>query len=80
MPGEYVVSFSYEVLGKTYRGKYFAGSPHENRETFEILYDPNHPQRNTGSGDAGNKWMKVTFWVAGAALAALILWLQQKFS
>jgi hypothetical protein len=79
-PGEYVVTFAYEVLGKEYRGWYFAGSPREEGKTFEILYDPRHPKRNTGSEYRGSIWMKAAALIFGGCLAAFLIWLQHKIS
>ena len=73
-PGEYVVTFAYEVLGKTYEGWYFAGSPAEKGRTFEILYDPLHPKRNTGSEYRGSIWMRVVAWTVAGAVGAILIW------
>src|SRR3954466_4122736 len=73
--GQYVVTFAYEVLGKTYRGWYFAGSPAEEGKTFEILYDPRHPKRNTGSEYRGSVWLKVVVGIFAGVFGALLIWL-----
>ena len=78
IPGEYVVKFSYEVHGTTFRGWYFAGTFHEPGETFEILYDPLHPEKNTRSENQGPTWARITAWVVGAALTLLLIWLSHK--
>jgi hypothetical protein len=76
-PAEYVITFSYIAQGKTYVGKYKAGSPAEDGHTFEIQYDPSRPERNTGS-DEQRLWVRVTVWVAGGTLAFLIIWLSNR--
>jgi hypothetical protein len=48
VPPEYQVSFSYEVNGRSFAGTFRANSPQERGHTFEILYDPQNPCRNTG--------------------------------
>ncbi len=54
---EYVVSFSYEAQGRSYKGRYKSGVPRENGYSFEIVYDPEKPERNTASEDPENGWM-----------------------
>ena len=78
VPGEYVVKFSYEVHGTTFRGWYFAGTFHEPGETFEILYDPLCPDKNTGSENQGPTWARISAWVVGAALTAFFIWLSHR--
>jgi hypothetical protein len=75
---EYVITFSYIAQGKTYVGKYKAGSPEEDGHTFEIQYDPSHPERNTGSDEHPNLWVRVSVWIAGGTLAFLIIWLSNR--
>jgi hypothetical protein len=74
------VTFAYEVFGKTYSEWYFAGSPHEESETFEILNDPLDPERNTGSGYNGSIRMRVIIEILGSALAAFLIWLEYSFN
>ncbi len=71
---EYVITFSYTVGGKTYQGKYLSGSPREDGHTFEIQYDPNHAERNTGTDVALRPWVKVLTWILGGALAMATIW------
>ncbi len=77
-PGKYVVDFSYEVHEKTFQGWYFAGTFHEPGETFEILYDPLNPNRNTGSEYRGPTLARITACIVGVALTVLLIWLSQK--
>lgn len=65
----FLITFSYEVDGRTYRGKYRSGSPVDLGHSFEILYDPNDPAMNTGS-DVTSKLGTVTGWI----LAVGLLW------
>jgi hypothetical protein len=72
-PQQYVVTFSYEVRGRTYRGWYYAGTRHEPGETLHILYDPLHPEKNTGSEHQGPLWARVLAWILGSVLAILLI-------
>jgi hypothetical protein len=65
-PPEYRVSFSYVVDGRTLEGSYLASYPQECGHRFEILYDPEEPNRNTGSDMLVNPWLK---WGAGIIIA-----------
>lgn len=71
---EYVISFTYSVQGRDYRGKYKAGSPQEPGQSFEIMYDPTSPSRNTGTDWVQTPLTKVLIWVMGGAVAALMIW------
>ena len=75
---EYVITFSYSAQGKTYVGKYKAGSPEDDGHTFEIQYDPSRPERNTGSDEPPKPWVRVTVLVAGCILGVLIIWLRNR--
>ena len=84
---EYVVSISYEVQGKLLYSRYKSGVPRENGYSFEILYDPEKPERNTASEDPENGWMNWKNWPAwktccivalGTALTLLIIFFQKK--
>ena len=74
--GEYVVEFTYEVHGSTFRGWYFAGTFHEPGKTFEILYDPLRPNKNTGSENQAPLRTKIIAWILGAAVTILLIWLR----
>ncbi|HEY6376342.1 MAG TPA: DUF3592 domain-containing protein [Edaphobacter sp.] len=76
---EFVVSFTYEVSGKTYNDKYKSGSPKEEGETFEILYDPHKPRRNNSSGFPAPIWMRLIGWVIAAAVVLGFIWLENRF-
>jgi len=75
-PAEYRVSFSYVVGGRTLEDSYLASYPQECGHSFEILYDPQEPSRNTGSDMLVNPWLK---WgagiILGIGLALLASWL-----
>jgi len=68
------VTFSYEVDGKIYYGKYKCGSPVEIGHSFEILYDPNDPGSNTGS-DSTSKLGTVV----GVILFIGLLWVLRRY-
>jgi hypothetical protein len=74
-PPEYRVSFSYVVDGRVLEGSYRATFPQECGHSFEILYDPEKPSRNTGSDTLVNPWLK---WgagiIIGIGLALLASW------
>src|ERR1700742_4705602 len=53
---EYVVTFSYSVGDRELTGKYVTTSPQERGHTFNIFYDPEHPDRNTGLDEPVNPW------------------------
>ena len=73
LPPEYVVTFSYSVGGQTFEGTYRATSPQECGHGFEILYDPKHPSRNTGSDALNNRWVRFT--AAALGVVAVLVWL-----
>ena len=75
MPAEYIVTFSYEVNGRTFCGNYRANSPQESGHTFEILYDPHRPARNTGSDALQKPWVKIAAWILGGIAVLLGIWL-----
>jgi hypothetical protein len=68
----FVVYFSYSVAAKEYSGRYTAYSPREVGETFEILFDPEHPECNTGSDKEIKIWLKVAA-VGGGIVITLLL-------
>lgn len=57
-PPEYQVSFAYVVDGQVLEGSYRATLPQECEHSFELLYDPEEPSRNTGSDTLVNPWLK----------------------
>ncbi len=71
---EYLVTFAYSVGGKTYRGQYKSGSPPEDGHTFEIQYDPRHPESNTGTDLALRPWVKAFTWIVGGVLTIAAIW------
>ena len=62
-PPGYLVTFSYSVDGQTFKGTYRANSPQECGHDFEILYNPKHPSRNTGSDGLTQSWVTMTAFV-----------------
>jgi hypothetical protein len=75
---EFTITFSYIASGQTYFGKYKAGSPEEPGHTFEIQFDPSHPERNTGSDLPRTAWTTVTAVIVGGAIALLLIWLSHR--
>jgi hypothetical protein len=73
--GEYIVTFSYVANGRTFKGNYGANSPQECGHTFEILYDPAHPNINTGSDVLQNPWIRITAGILGIISALIGIWL-----
>ncbi len=71
---EFLVSFAYCVHGKAYSGKYVAVSPLEIGHEFEIQYDPDHPERNTGSELSSRPWVRTVAKIAGAVLTIVAIW------
>ena len=78
MPGEYVVSFTYKVRGTTFQGWYSAGSFHESGKTIHILYDPLHPEKNTGSENQASTRSRIIASIVGASLTVFLIWLSQR--
>jgi hypothetical protein len=74
-PPEYRVSFSYVVDGRLLEGSYRATFPQVCGHSFEILYDPKKPSRNTGSDMLDNRWLKWGAGIIGIGLALLAIWL-----
>jgi Protein of unknown function (DUF3592) len=75
IPPEYRVSFSYAVDGRVFEGSYRATVPQECGHSFEILYDPNNPSKNTGSDMLDNRWFKWAAEIIGIGAALLTIWL-----
>jgi hypothetical protein len=75
IPGEYIVTFSYVVNGRTFEGKYRASTPQECGHTFEILYDPARPNKNTGSDALQNPWIRITAGILGIISVLIGIWL-----
>jgi len=74
IPPEYLVSFSYLVNGRVFEGSYRANSLQECGHTFEILYDPKNPSRNTGSDVLNDRWIKWGGTIIGIGVALLAIW------
>jgi hypothetical protein len=72
---EYVVTFSYTVGGRALTGRYVTTSPQERGHTFNIFYDPEHPDRNTGLDEPVNPWVKWTARVLGIGTVIVAVWL-----
>jgi len=70
-PPGYVVTFSYSADGQTFKGTYRASSPQKCGHDFEILYNPKHPSRNTGSDALTQSWVTMT---ALALVVIAFLW------
>jgi hypothetical protein len=74
IPAEYVVTFAYEVNGRTFKGNYRANSPQQSGHTFEILYDSEHPARNTGSDVLQRSWIKIATWLLSGITILGAIW------
>lgn len=74
-PAEYVVSFSYVVRDQSFEGSYRVNSPQERGHSFEILYDPRKPSRNTGSDVLDHAWVRWGVRIIGFGAAILASWL-----
>ena len=72
-PPEYVVTFSYNVDGQILYGKYVASTPQEYGHTFEILYDPEKPHKNSGTDPVLNTWRQLVVLVVGIILAWILI-------
>jgi hypothetical protein len=66
---------SYVVDGRVLEGSYRATFPQDCGHSFEILYDPEAPRRNTGSDMLDNRWLKWGAGIIGIGLALLAIWL-----
>jgi hypothetical protein len=62
-PPLYLVTFSYSADGQTFKGTYRTNSEQECGHEFEILYNPKHPSRNTGSDGVTQSWVTMTAFV-----------------
>jgi hypothetical protein len=74
-PPQYRISFSYVADRQVMEGSYRATLPRECGHSFEILYDPKKPSRNTGSDVLGNLWLRWVGGIIGIVLALLSIWL-----
>jgi hypothetical protein len=75
---EFTVTYSYLALGKAYYDTYRAGSPQEEGQTFEILFDPSDPQHNTGNdlqGRIRSRAYKAVALIMGLVVACFMIWL-----
>jgi hypothetical protein len=77
---EFAIAFSYPAQGRTYQGTYKAGSPEEEGHTFEILFDPSNPQRNSASDAQTKSPLRILGWFIGAAAALLLIWLSRRIT
>jgi len=71
----YVITFAYDVAGRTVTSKYVTSTPKESGDTFDILYDSKHPNRNTGSDGPTNPWVKWAARILGIVATLLAIWL-----
>jgi hypothetical protein len=71
---EYVVTFSYSVGGQTFMGTYRANSQEECGHAFEILYDPKHPHKNTGSDVLNKRWVRMIAAALGVLSVLVATW------
>ena len=72
---QYRVSFSYVAAGQVLEGSYRATFPQECGHSFEILYDPEKPRRNTGSDTLDNRWLRWVGGIIAIGLGLLSIWL-----
>ncbi|HWZ50360.1 MAG TPA: hypothetical protein VNW54_02740 [Granulicella sp.] len=75
VPAEYIVTFSYAVDGRAFEGNYRANSPQECGHAFEILYDPEHPSKNTGSDVLQTPWIRIAAWGLAGIFVFIGIWL-----
>lgn len=71
---EYIATFTYTVNGLAYKGKYRANSIRVLGQTFEILYDPKSPEKNTGSDLPLKPWIRWTARILGIGTAIGMIW------
>lgn len=74
LPPTYIITFSYEVAGKPYRGSFRVNSPQECGYSFEIRYDPANPKRNTSSDLLDNSWIRWSARILGIGLVIAAIW------
>ena len=74
------ITFSYEIEGKTYSGKYKSGSPVEIGHSFEILYDPQDPAGNTGADVVPGRLVRVSACILAIGLVLLLVRVFSQFS
>jgi hypothetical protein len=74
LPPEYIVTFSYSVDGQTFEGTYRTNSPQGCGHEFEVLYDPKHPSRNTGSDVLNKRWVRFTAAALGVIAVLVAIW------
>jgi hypothetical protein len=73
-PPEYVITFSYLADGQPFKGTYRANSSQECGHDFEILYDPKHPSRNTGSDVLTRRWGRMSAAALGIVAVLIGIW------
>jgi hypothetical protein len=71
----YVVTFSYIAEGRKRSSRYTTSTPPEVGHSFDIFYDPKHPDRNTGVDNTLNPWVKWVVWLIMAAVFLTAYWL-----
>jgi hypothetical protein len=74
IPPEYVVTFLYSADGQTFKGTYRTNSPQECGHNFEILYDPKHPHKNTGSDVLNKRWIRMIAAALGVITVLVAIW------
>jgi Tfp pilus assembly protein PilW len=74
-PPLYLVTFSYSADSQTFKGTYRTNSEQECGHEFEILYNPKHPSRNTGSDGLTQSWATMTGFVLVVIAILAGLWL-----
>jgi hypothetical protein len=71
----YTVIYEYEVQGRKYQGKYKRDSPVDPGHQFEVAYDPQRPDRNTGAENQPQSTVSIIFgMVLGTVLILLFLY------
>lgn len=73
-PPLYLVTFSYSADGQTFKGTYRTNSEQECGHEFEILYNPKHPSRNTGSDGVTQSWVTMTAFVLVVIAFLALAW------
>jgi hypothetical protein len=73
-PPGYVVTFTYSADGQTFNGTYKTNSPQQCGHDFEILYNPKHPSRNTGSDSLTSSWVTMSAFVLSVIAFIALIW------
>jgi hypothetical protein len=72
-PAEFLITFSYSAEGKVYTGKYKAGSPKDVGDTFEISFNPDNPQENTGEDPKLKPWVRAFAIILGTLVTLILI-------